>query len=214
LYERAPQFLKLIFATKRYAFVPKISIDNFRQPHPDYCVPACIKMIYDHLRKIYGEDELPAVLISKIAHTMKTDTKYGGQTIIDNVSLVNKLFETKRFCIKFIPKYPCEWKIAIDENLKGNPVIAWIWDSNKNEPEKGTGHSVVITNINRDLGTVELNDPARGQRSVNIIEFISQWENENVNRTLILLQVERKVETKLQDFNPPEEKVVECAEND
>lgn len=194
--------------------MPKINIDNFRQPHPDYCVPACVKMIYDHLRKIYGEDELPAVLISKIAREMKTDAKHGGQTIIDNVPLVNGLFTTKRFNIKFIPKYPCDWKTVITENKKGNPVIAWIWDTEKNNPAKGTGHSVVITNIDQELGILEINDPARGQRTVDTIEFISQWENENVNRTLILLQVDRKIETKLQDFAETEEQIIECAKND
>lgn len=193
--------------------MPKINIDNFRQPHPDYCVPACVKMIYDHLRKIYGEEEIPAVLISKIAQAMKTDAKHGGQTDVDNVHLVNELFITKHFDIKFMPKYPCEWKMAIDENLKGNPVIAWIWETDKEDPDEGTGHSVVITNIDLELGIVEMNDPAVGERTIDTIEFIARWEEESVNRTLIFLQVEKKIDRKLHEFNIKEEQIGECPKN-
>ena len=171
-------------------------------------------MIVDHLRKIYGEDEIPSYLISKIAKKMKTDAKNGGQTMIDNVPLVNDLFVTKHFKIKFIPKYPCDWRTVEAENNKYNPVIAWIWTTDKKDPTIGTGHSVVVTNVDPE-GIVEFNDPARGEQKLDTVRFISQWENENVNKTLILVEVEKRNQTELPEFNPiKEEQTVECTTND
>jgi len=163
----------------------------FRQPHPDYCVPACIKMVLDYLRQVYGDNEIPNYSISRLAKQMKTDAKSGGQTIIDNIPLVNELLTTRNFNIRFVPIYPCEWKSVLKENENGKPVIAWIWDPDKNDPNIGTGHSVVITNVDKENGIIFLNDPARGQISLDVVTFISQWENENVDKTLILLEIEK-----------------------
>ncbi len=175
--------------------VPKLNVPIFRQPHPDYCVPACIKMVIDYLRQIYGNEEIPNFLISKIARQIKTDAKNGGQTTLENVVLINELLETRNFHIRFVPKYPCDWKIVIQENENGKPVIAWIWNSDKLDPNIGTGHSVVITNVDRDNGIVAFNDPAIGFRTIDIVTFIAQWENENVDKTLILLEIDKILPT-------------------
>jgi hypothetical protein len=175
--------------------VPKINVPLFRQPHPDYCVPACIKMVIDYLRQVYGDEEIPNLPISKIAKQIKTDTKNGGQTTIDNVPLINNLLNTRNFHIRFSPKYPCDWKTVIQENENGKPVIAWIWNSDKNNQAIGTGHSVVITDVDREKGMVAFNDPAIGLRKTDTITFISQWENENVDKTLILLEIDKILPT-------------------
>lgn len=178
----------------------------FRQPHPDYCVPACLKMVLDCLRQLYGSNEIPNYSISKLAKQIKTDAKNGGQTILENVSLVNDLLKTRNFRIKFTPTYPCEWKTILKENGNGRPVIAWIWDADKNKPEVGTGHSVVVTDVDKENGVIFLNDPARGQISMDIVTFISRWDNENVDKTLILLEigennpVDRLKQKKLSEF--------------
>ncbi len=54
----------------------------------------------------------------------------------------------------------------------------------------GTGHSVVITDVDREKGVVTFNDPAVGLRELDVVTFISQWENENVDKTLILLEID------------------------
>ena len=180
--------------------MPRINVPLYRQPHPDYCVPACMKMIIDYLRQVYGEKEIPNVPINKIAKQIRTDTRSGGQTTIDNISLINDSLVTSNFCIRFIAKYPSEWKTVLKENEKGNPVIAWIWITDKRNSNIGCGHSVVIIDIDREKGVVTVNDPARGQRNENVVTFISQWENENVDKTLILLEVEKRKQTKLQEF--------------
>ena len=149
-------------------------------------------MVLDYLRQIYGE-EIPNLAVSKLAKKMKTDAKHGGQTIIDNVSLINELLRSPNLSIRFVSKYPCDWKTAIRENEKEHPVIAVIWDADRRDPYVGTGHSVVITNIDRENGIVYYNDPARGKTSMDTVTFISQWENENVDKTLILVELKRIV---------------------
>ncbi len=198
--------------------MPKIDVPLFRQPHPDYCVPACIKMVIDYLRQVYGDAEIPNYLVSKIARQIKTDAKNGGQTILENVALINDLLSTRNFHIRFISKYPCEWKTVIQENENGKPVIAWVWNADRNDPTIGSGHSVVITDVDRENGTVDFNDPAVGFRKLDIVTFISQWENENVDKTLILLEIDKIMPSEkskqkiLPEYNE-EVATVECGKN-
>lgn len=49
----------------------KLDVERFGQAQPYQCVPVCIKMILEYLRKNHG-DGIPRVSISKISRIVKT----------------------------------------------------------------------------------------------------------------------------------------------
>ena len=70
----------------------------------------------------------------------------------------------------------------------------------KHNPAIGTGHSVVITDVDPKNGIVTFIDPAMGEKTQDIVTFISQWENENVDKTLILLEFERRKQKLVSEY--------------
>lgn len=102
----------------------KLNVPLFRQPHPEYCVPTCVKMVLEHLRQRYG-NKIPRLSISTIAETIGTLVG-GGGTTFDDVTRINEKLLPSEPSVEFSPEYPCEWKEIVEENEKRKPIIAWI----------------------------------------------------------------------------------------
>lgn len=149
--------------------------------------------------------------ISTIARTVETEI--GGGTLFHNVTLINERLISKKLYVRFVPRYPCDWKDIEDQNDRRKPIIAWIWLSG-DSGTRGCGHSVVIVDIDRSGGMIHYIDPARGEIVESIVEFISKWENENVNRSLYMVEVERREQTRITEYREEEEKSDERTEND
>jgi len=184
----------------------KLNVPLFRQPHPDYCVPTCLKMILEYLRERYG-NKVPRLSISTIAETIETLVG-GGGTTFDDVTRINERLLASEPSVEFSPEYPCEWREIVEENEKGKPIIAWIWlssDRASDNREHGCGHSVVIFDINVSEGVIYYNDPIHGNVDEDIGRFISKWEHEDVNKTLIKVKVGERVQRKIPEYAMEEE---------
>jgi len=174
----------------------RLDIPLFHQPHPDYCVPACIKMVLDYLRQRYG-NKIPRLSISAIAETVLAQTE-GGGTSFDDIIRINEKLLTSEPSVEFAPKYPCEWEEIVEENTKGKPIIAWIWLSDNRG--HGCGHSVVIFDINVSEGVIYYKDPIHGDIEEDVGQFISKWEHEDVNKTLVKVKVGERVQRKIPEY--------------
>lgn len=180
--------------------MPKVEVPLFLQPHPDYCVPTCIKMVLESLRNKYGNG-IPLLSIKIIAKAIKTII--GEGTSFDFIHEINARLLTSVPSVKFLAKFPCKWDEVIEENNEGKPIIAWIWLSDSRDPtgEKGCGHSVVITDIDVSLGEIFYNDPLKGLCKEDIGTFISKWEHEVVNQSLIKVEIEDRAQRYLPEYS-------------
>jgi len=180
----------------------RVDVPFRRQPNGDYCVPTCIWMVNEYLRKKYGEKEIRKLSVKKIAKQILT--KLGGGTEFKNISLINKIYTSKKYRITFNPQSPRSWSDIIEENKNQKPLIAWIWLSN-DEGTRGVGHSVVICDIDKSRGDIYYNDPAKKpMRREDIASFISKWENENVNCAIITVEVEKRKQTQIPEYSKEE----------
>jgi CRISPR/Cas system-associated endoribonuclease Cas2 len=59
---------------------------------------------------------------------------------------------------------------------------------------------VVIYDVNESTGEIYYNDPAQKPRCEDVASFISKWEDENVQRSLISVEVEKRKQTKIQEY--------------
>lgn len=176
----------------------RLNVPLFRQSTPHHCVPACYKMVLEHLREAHGE-KIPKLSIKKIAQIIRTEI---GGTRWVNLTRINEALLTSFPSVEFVPEYPCDWKEVENENTKGKPIIVWIWLSD--DRGLGCGHSVVVFDIDRSEGVVHYNDPARGIIHEDIGTFISKWENENVNKSLIKVKVGERIQRKLPEYTKME----------
>jgi len=174
----------------------KLDVPLFRQPHVDYCVPACIKMVLEYLRNIHG-DKVPRLSIKTIAKTIRTEV--GKGTVFHDITKINEMISSSLPSVDFVVEYPCEWDEIVEENENRKPIIAWIWLSDNRG--HGCGHSVVVFDIDRSEGVIYYNDPALGVVQEDIGKFISKWEDENVNSSLIKVRVGEKIQRKLPEYS-------------
>jgi len=175
--------------------VVRLDVPFFGQPDPDYCVPACIKMVLEHIKNVY-DGKIPRLSISNIATSIRT--RKGRGTSFDTIKEINELLSGSEPSVEFFPEFPCEWEEVEEENDNRNPIIAWKWLSDNRGG--GTGHSVVVIDVNHDEGIIVYNDPLVGEKNEDVGSFISAWEDENVNRTLIKVRIGMKIQKKIPDY--------------
>jgi len=154
-----------------------------------------MKMVLEHLRNIYG-NKIPRLSIKTIAKIVRAEI--GGGTVFQDVVRINEALLSAEPSVEFIPEYPCDWKEIVEENEKGKPIIAWVWLSDNRG--HGCGHSVVVFEIDRSEGTIYYNDPAHGVIEEDIGKFISKWEHEDVNRSLIKVKVGERIQRKIPEY--------------
>jgi len=179
--------------------MPKVEVPLYLQPHIDFCVPTCIKMVLDSLRLAHGE-KIPRLSIRTIRKTVRTQE--GRGTTFDDIDRINQRLLPSIPSVKFCPEFPCEWSTVGKENREGRPIIAWLWIPDDRDPQRirGCGHSVVITDLDESLGEVFYNDPLKGECKEDTGSFISKWEHEAVNRTLIRVEVGERKQREISEF--------------
>jgi hypothetical protein len=192
--------------------MPRIEVPLFLQPRPDYCVPTCIKMVLESLRLKHGE-KVPRLSIKTIARIVKTEV--GRGTSFDDIPRVNTRMLPSIPSLKFYAEFPCPWDDIIRENKEEKPIIAWMWLPNSKDPtgERGCGHSVVITDLDLSLGEIYYNDPIKGVCQEDMGKFISKWEHEAVNRSLIRVEVGERAQRDLSEYSIEFEKEEEPNEH-
>jgi hypothetical protein len=157
-------------------------------------------MINEFLREKYGERNIPKLSVKTIAKQILTIM--GRGTELKNVSRINELYNSKKYYVTFFPKHPCAWDEIVQENGKRKPLIAWVWLSN-DDGSRGSGHAVVIRNIDEPRGEIYFNDPSKPEPmfSEDIPKFLSKWSDENVDYALVTFKVEEKNQTHLPDYS-------------
>lgn len=152
-------------------------------------------MVLEYLRSVHG-NKIPRLSIKRIAQVV--GAVRGKGTVFHDVAKINEELRTAIPSVEFVPGYPCDWKEILEENEKGKPIIAWLWLSDNRG--HGCGHSVVIFDVNPSEGSIHYNDPARGVTKEEIGKFISQWEQVDVNRSLIKVKVGEKIQREIVEY--------------
>jgi hypothetical protein len=157
-------------------------------------------MVLESLRQKHGE-KVPRLSIKTIARIIKTEA--GRGTSFDDITRVNTRLLPSIPSIKFYAEFPCPWDNIIKENGEEKPIIAWVWLPNNRDPtgERGCGHSVVITDLDLSLGEIFYNDPLTGVCREDMGKFISKWEHEEVNRSLVRVEVGERAQRVLGEYS-------------
>jgi hypothetical protein len=152
--------------------MPKLEVPLWGQPSRNYCVPACIKMILEFLRKVYGDD-IPRLNISSIARIVRT--QWDG-TAPKNVELMNQYFEA-RVCVKFKAKAMMRFPDIIKELDEHKPVIVWL-NVAKNSTDN-LWHSIVVTDFDPKTNYFTFNDPwDTKEKTEEAGKFLQKWGTE------------------------------------
>lgn len=134
------------------------------------CVPTCLKMILEFLRKKYG-DSIPRLSIKTISKIV--DTQIDG-TIPKNVERINSYLCNGNPNVEFKSYILGDFKIIKKEILENKlPVIVWI---NSAEPPDKVWHTVVVTGFDPETNIVTYNDPLdRNEKHEEVGVFSSKW---------------------------------------
>jgi ABC-type bacteriocin/lantibiotic exporter with double-glycine peptidase domain len=164
--------------------MPKLNVPSWGQPSPNYCVPACIKMILEYLRQDYG-DNIPRLSLSRIARIV--ETKWDGTSPKD-VENINKYLETK-VCIKFKAQFMGHFQDIEKELREKRPVIVWV---NIAPAPNLLWHAVVVRGFDPDTNSVFFNDPwDNREKSEEVGVFIQKWSTEAKMVKLLISKAEQ-----------------------
>ena len=156
------------------------------------CVPVCIKMVLEYVRKHNPLGFIPNMDVKEISRTIGTD-ELG--TALENVKKINEKLLKAVPSIEFVAEINCNFAEIEHEILHGKPVIAWI--------KIPFCHSVVVTGLNKESLIVYYNDPQRGRRSMEMGKFMSAWcEMDNV---LIKVKIGEKVQRIIPEYTSKNE---------
>lgn len=128
-------------------------------------------------------------------------TTKGSGTAFDDIQRINERLLPCIPSVRFVPEYPCEWEEIMKEYNESKPIIAWMWLSDNRDATgiRGCGHSVVIFDI-LPQGLICYNDPIHGVVSEDTGTFISKWEHEDVNRTLVKVKVGDRTQRDMSEY--------------
>ena len=168
----------------------ELNVPLWGQPARNYCVPACIKMLLEFLRKNYGE-AIPQLSISQIARIV--NTQWDG-TAPRDIEKINKYFEAK-LCINFKAEYMRRFPDIKSELNEERPVITWI---NSQKPPDKLWHAVVVRGFD-ELNFVIFNDPWDCKRKTEEVGiFISKWGTE---AKMVRLLISKEKQSNLYEYS-------------
>ncbi|MGF3573532.1 MAG: cysteine peptidase family C39 domain-containing protein [Candidatus Bathyarchaeia archaeon] len=151
------------------------------------CVPVCIKMVLEYVRKHYSSGFIPNLNIKEISEAIETD-ELG--TALENVKKINEKLVKAVPSIEFVAELNCNFAEIEHEIFNNRPVIAWI--------KIPFCHSVVITGLNKESLIIYYNDPQRGKECMNLGKFMSAWRE--IDNVLIKVKIGEKVQRILPEY--------------
>lgn len=167
----------------------------------DYtCVPCCIKMVLEHLSRVYNT--IPIFELHDIVECIgTTDLGTPNGSNLDNIN---------DMLIKCVPSiefyrdnsYP-RWASIVKDLSDNKPVILWILC--QDPAGRYFDHSVVV--IGYENRKVFYIDPIYGRQEESIDTFLEKWEE--VDRFAIRLKVGERIERKLTEYLINEDEGVE-----
>ena len=151
------------------------------------CVPTCVKMVLEHIRKTNSNCSIPIETLKEISLAMGTD-ELG--TPLDGTKGLNSALEKAQPSIEFEDKIRSSLSEIEKELEQEKPVIVWL--------KIPFSHSVVVTGLSKETLTVYFNDPLKGKRELEMGKFLSAWEA--LDKILIKVKIGEKVQRTMTDF--------------
>lgn len=153
----------------RLTMMVKLNVPIFGQQRPNYCVPTCVKMVLEYVRKKHGR-KIPRLSIKTIARVTKTAI---DGTAPKDVERLNEILSRAEPSVEFQARFLGRFPEVIKELDEESPVIAWI---NVVEPPDVVLHAVVITGFDSETNIVFFNDPYdKTEKKEEIGVFIKKW---------------------------------------
>ena len=130
----------------------KLDVPMFGQPIFYYCVPACIKMVVEYVRREHGT-KIPRLKISTIARIVKTTIDGTAPKDVENMNeALARSVPSVEFKTQFLGRFP---EIVRELNEK-RPVIVWI---NCVDPPDTVWHAIVVTGFDPEHNKIFYNEP-------------------------------------------------------
>jgi len=170
----------------------ELDVPLFGQPMFYYCVPTCIKMVLEYVRKKHGK-KIPRLSIKTIARVVKTTIDGTAPKDVENMNdYLSKVVPSVEFKTEFLSRFP---EVRKELEDKENPVIAWI---NCVEPPDMVWHAVVVTGFDPRTNTVFFNDPDGSiEKKEDVGKFIKKW---GVQARLVKVLIGRKQQRHINEW--------------
>lgn len=169
----------------------ELDVHWFGQPRPNYCVPACLKMVLDYARERNGSG-VPRLSIKTIARVVKT--KFEG-TAPKDVENLNRLLYRSRPSVKFKAEFMGRFPTVEKELIEYRPVIVWI---NSVDPPDIVWHAVVVYGFQPETNHVLFRDPEnKNPRDMEVGMFVDKW---GIQARLIKVIIGEKEQTHIVDW--------------
>jgi hypothetical protein len=151
------------------------------------CVPVCIKMILEFVRRGNPGGFIPNLSVEEISIAMSTD-ELG--TRLSAVEGINAKLQKSVPSIEFESKTNCTFSDIENEIQQGKPVIAWL--------RMPHPHSIVIEGFDKTKLIVFYNDPQVGKRQMEMGRFMSSWDD--MDNVLIKAKIGEKLQRVIPEF--------------
>jgi ABC-type bacteriocin/lantibiotic exporter with double-glycine peptidase domain len=151
------------------------------------CVPVCMKMILEFIRRENPTGYIPNMNVEEISQTVGTD-ELG--TPLENIEKINEKLGKAVPSVEFVAELNCSFREIENEILEGKPVIAWVKIPHP--------HSIVVTGLNKDSLIVYYNDPELGKKQIEMGKFVSSWNQ--YDNVLIKVKIGGKIQRIIPEY--------------
>lgn len=160
------------------------------------CVPHCLLMVLDEIKKIIPKNTIKNYTSEEIATLVRSKPRLA--TSFNDVQYLNEELKEQTPIVTFNPDSGFKWDDIKNELRAEKPVIAYL----KGNPNHLIAHAVVVTKFDKDNDQITYTDPKLGKKTIYVADFMDYWDN--ASNVLYLVEVGKLIQTHL-DETPKED---------